>query len=165
MLVRLALWLVLAGCGRIGFDDAGGDAPGDDASTRDGDAMMTIGCADLNLGSALGPNVASGTTSGSGNDDAACSGDGPDVRFGWFAPSTGMYQFDLCESEENWDSVMYVRSGSCSGTQLACNDDACGGFAGLQPKVTLTLEAGQPIVIVVDSQFPAGAYQLAITKL
>lgn len=177
--MRLAGSLLLAACGRIGFESAGTPADGspgpgdsDGAPITDGtttvdvpaDAPM-IGCADFNLGSALGRNLASGSTSGTGNDTSACSGDGPEVTFGWFAPATGSYRIDLCDSEELWDSVMYVRNAACNGTQLACQDDACGGFAGLQPRITLDLVAGQGIVIFVDSQFPEGNYQLAIEQL
>lgn len=176
----MALVLVTAGCGRVAFsplDDAptGSDpiGPGDavadgavDASTPI-DAPPMIACADVHLGSALGPSVATGNTAGRGNQYASCSGEGSDVSFGWFAPATGMYRIDLCASEEFWDSVLYVRNGDCNGAQLACSDDACGGAAGLQGRVTVNLTAGQGIVIVVDAAAPAfdGDYQLAITQL
>lgn len=173
--MKAAWWSLLfaAACGRIGFepvrDDTGGDARGalgDGAGIGgDGSAMPTIPCANTNLGSVLGPDIASGSTNGAGNDSAACSGDGPDVSFGWFAPATASYQIDLCGSDTTFDTLLYVRDGSCTGTQLACNDDAC-GIGGIQSRVTVPLTAGQGIVIVVDSVFPvAGSYQLAITQL
>lgn len=174
-MIKVARWsLVLAAaCGRIGFDPVGGESSGDArggtgdgaTTTGDGASMPTIGCVDVNLGSALGANVAAGTTNAAGNDSALCSGDGPDVSFGWFAPATASYTIDLCASDMSYDTLLYVRNGSCTGTQLACNDDAC-GLGGIQSRVTVSLAAGQGIVIVVDSVFPvAGNYQLAITQL
>lgn len=173
--MKAARWSLLfaAACGRIGFEPVGGDTHGDardalaDGAGASGDSstMPTIPCADTNLGSALGPDVASGSTTGTGNDTVACGGDGPDVTFGWFAPATASYRIDLCASDMTFDTLLYVRDGSCTGAQLACNDDAC-GLGGIQSRVTVPLTAGQGIVIVVDSVFPVtGSYQLAITQL
>ena len=150
-----------------GGDGGGGGGGGGDGGAGDGGIMPTIGCVDENLGSALGANVAAGSTAGRGNQFSACSGDGNDVTFGWFAPATASYRIDLCASEEMFDTVLYVRDASCTGAQLACNDDACGGPAGLASRVTVALTAGQGIVIIVDELFPTGGgnYQLAITQL
>jgi len=171
---------LLTACGRFGFDpvaDAGapGDGsgvPGDgavlggDGAGLDAPPAQMLACADMNLGSALGPNVASGSIDNAGNQYMGCSGDGNDVTFGWFAPAAGTYRIDLCGSEQMWDSVLSVRDASCTGASLACDDDSCGGPAGLQGRVTVTLTAGQGIVIIVDSLFPQnGNYQLAITQL
>lgn len=148
--------MLVAACGRVGFEPIA-ELVGDGA-------VPAIACADMNLGSAVGPAVATGTTMGKGNHYQGCSGDGNDVTFGWVAPAAGRYVIDLCGSDQFWDSVLSVRDGSCTGAQLACSDDVCGGLAGLQGRVTVTLAAGQGIVIVVDSAFPVdGNYQLAIT--
>lgn len=163
----------VAACGRIGFEPPAGGIDGmpatsDGGSTETFDGgVQTIACADMNLGSALGANVASGTTDGAGNQTSACSGDGPDLTFGWFAPATASYRIDLCNSDMSWDSVLTIRDGTCGGAQLACDDDSCGGPAMLQGRVTVNLTAGQGIVIVVDSLYPTvgGNYQLAITQL
>jgi hypothetical protein len=175
---------LLTACGRLGFDPVAGQGagmgdgsvPGDgvgDGAVANGDGMGSdaammpmIACADMNLGSALGPNVASGSVNNAGNQYQGCSGDGNDVTFGWFAPAAGNYRIDLCGSQQSWDSVLSVRDGSCTGSSLACDDDSCGGAAGLQGRVTVTLTAGQGIVIIVDSLAPQnGNYQLAITQL
>jgi hypothetical protein len=173
--------LLMSACGRVGFDPhGGGDDQGsvelddggfgsaldDGGVTVDDAGMQVLPCADRNLGSALGPNVASGTTSGEGNNYSSCSGDGNDITFGWFAPATASYRIDLCASQMSLDTVLYVRNGSCTGTSLACNDDGC-GLGGLQSRVTVSLQAGQAIVIIVDELFPTGGgtYQLAITQL
>jgi hypothetical protein len=173
-----ALVVLAAACGRVGFEpvtatdvasrDGGSTTDGTPSGdTMGGDGGMTIACADMNLGSTLGPAVASGSTMSAGNDYTGCSGDGNDITFGWFAPSAGMYRFDVCNSPSQfWDSVLSVRAGSCTGQQLACNDDACGGAGQLQSRVTVSLAAGQGVVIVVDSLVPLdGMYQLAITQL
>ncbi len=164
------LLLLLAACGRIGFETregaSDGGVPGDGASTGDGGPIPQIACADMNLGSALGPGVASGSVAAAGNQYQGCSGDGNDVTFGWFAPAAGSYRIDLCASEQLWDSVLSVRDGTCTGPSLACDDDSCGGLPELQGRVTVNLAAGQGIVIIVDSLVPqSGTYQLAITPL
>lgn len=178
-MLRCALaLLVVAGCGRLGFDAVRGDggdngpsdvSPGDgmppDDAAIDGPPQM-IACADMNLGSALGPSVATGSIDNAGNQYSSCSGDGNDLTFGWFAPATATYRIDLCGSDANWDSVLSIRNGSCTGASLACDDDSCGGGGGLQGRVTVNLTAGQGIVIIVDSLFPQnGNYQLAITQM
>ena len=82
-----AAWLGMllsCACGRIGFDDHGDDenptALGDGGTSGesgdsddsgvlgDGGTTSTIDCVDLNLGSIMGANVASGSTSGAGNN-------------------------------------------------------------------------------------------------
>lgn len=176
-----AAWAIAlcTACGRIGFDPSG-EAGGNSGERDDsgvstagdpdarGDAQLPmIGCADVNLGSMLGTNVSTGTTAGKGNDLSGCSGDGDDLTFGWFAPATATYRIDTCASASNLDTVLYVRNGSCTGTQLACDDDSCGGGIGIQSRVAVNLTAGQGIVIVVDELFPTGGgnYQLAITQM
>jgi hypothetical protein len=165
----VALCLATA-CGRIGFDPSADDARGDGGGTdtsSGGDAVPPLlECADMHLGSALGPNVASGSTIGARNDVAECGGAGPELTFGWSAPATASYTIDLCASNLTYNTVLSVRDGTCTGTELACNDDAC-GLGGLQSLVTVSLVEGQGVVIVVDSAVVAagGMYQLAITQL
>lgn len=128
-----------AGCGRIGFDSLGDDAQPHDGAIGDGapNDGATIACVDMSLGSAVGPNVASGTTVGKGSQFEGCSGDGPDLSFGWIAPAAGTYRIDLCASPSGYDSTMAVLDGSCSGTELACDDDGCGGIGPSRLTVTL----------------------------
>jgi hypothetical protein len=158
--------LMVAGCGRFGFGHANDAAPVDDGSRDTGPTPGAIACADLQLGSALGSAVASGTTVGKGNRYGICDGDGPDVTFGWSAPATATYRIDLCSSPNPFDSTLSVRNGSCAGEVLACNDDDddCGdsGASG----VTVSLTVGQSVVITVDGFFDddEGDYQLAITQ-
>src|SRR5262249_35638915 len=66
--------------------------------------------------------------------------------FSYQAPATGLYTIDTLGSQ--FDTVLYVRANTCSGGELACNDDA--GDGSLQSQLEVSLLAGQSIVIVVD---------------
>ncbi|HEY5922022.1 MAG TPA: hypothetical protein VIV11_10150 [Kofleriaceae bacterium] len=171
--MRAAVGLIVCAtaCGRIGFDPSGSSMPGTDGATDAATTMLdggagVIPCADMNLGSAMGQRIAMGSTQAAGNDTSACSGDGDDVTIGWFAPVAATYRIDLCESNFGFDTVLYVRDGGCTGPQLACDDDSC-GLVGIQAEVSVSLAAGQGIVIVVDGKTPVvgGNFQLAITQL
>jgi hypothetical protein len=174
-----AIVLALGACGRIEYDPlaralADGSLVLADASlASDGPAMTdgslvivdgSPGCADIDLGSATGESVASGTTSGQGNDYSACSGEiAPDVAFRWVAPSAGSFTFDVCSGGDAlFDTVLSARDGSCEGPQLACDDDSCGGVVGLKSRITVQATAGQEIIVVVDGLFGPGSYVLAI---
>jgi hypothetical protein len=105
----------------------------------------------------------SGSTAG-GNlvGGASCGGFGgtnaPDASFLYTAPFAGSYTVDTAAS--SFDTVLYVRSNTCSGAELACNDDT-GGTR--QSRVTLSLAAGQRVVIVVDGYSTAsGSFNLHI---
>jgi hypothetical protein len=123
----------------------------DGADESAGDYALTITeqilmCPDADLGSAL-PLTHMGNTTGEPNEvDGSCTGGaGPDVGLTWTAPSNGMFVLDTFGSA--FDTVLTVYDGAtCSGTELACNDDE----GGAQSEVTLALSAGQTITIVVD---------------
>lgn len=177
---RVCVVVLIAACGRIGFDSLG-DGMHRDANRLDGSGAlagdgglfdapaMTIACADQNLGSAVGPDVASGSTSGRPNQYTGCSGDGSDIAYGWFAPASGMFRIDLCASAPGYDTALAVLQDSCTGPQLACNDDGpgnCGGAPDLASALTINATAGSGYVIVIDGQAPGGGnYQLAITQM
>ena len=127
--------------------------------------MSTPGCPTTDLGSSL-PVSVSGSTAGAANlaGGASCGGYGgsnaPDASFLYTAPVSGSYTIDTAGSA--FDTVLYVRSTTCSGAELACNDDS-GGTR--QSRVTLTLAAGQRIVIVVDGYGAAsGSFNLHINS-
>ena len=146
------------------YDAAYLDAPG----THSIDAPLPpdggpAACANFDLGSSLGA-VTTGSTVGHANSYMSCNGQmSPDVSYAWTAPATAQFTIDLCNSpEQYWDSVLYVRDGSCSGMQLACDDDGCP--TSLLSRVRLGLTAGQLVVIVVDGFFDAGRFTLTITQ-
>jgi hypothetical protein len=178
----LAPLVLVAACGRIGFDPTGpagdssaSDAPLGDGAAGDGTAdsatdapvdTMVASCADMDLGSALGPSVASGNTGSTGDDYNACAGGGsPDLSFRWVAPATATFRIDLCGSNIVWDSALTVRSASCTGAQLACDDDSC--MTSLHARINLSATAGSTYIIIVDGSGggESGTYQLAIAQL
>ncbi|WP_437784086.1 MXAN_6577-like cysteine-rich protein [Sorangium sp. So ce1097] len=83
-----------------------------------------------------------------------------DAGYAFTAPVTGDYVFDTYGSA--FDTVLHVRDGSCRGPQLACNDDT----RIEQSEVTVTLEAGQTVVVVVDGfrNTSAGAFTLNVRR-
>lgn len=128
---------------------SGGDASAPrDASDAAADVTVDVGaCMARSLGSRVGDAVAEGDT-GDGADDGAgtCGGEGaPESYFVWTAPSAGTYTFDT--NGTDFDTVLYLRDGACTGAEIDCNDD---NDDGVQSTVTATLRAGQTIVIVVD---------------
>src|SRR5437667_66933 len=74
-----------------------------------------------------------------------------------------------CGDGTNFDTVLYMRSGTCaSGPEVAagCNDDACLNATGLNrsSRLTPTVTAGQTYFIVVDGYGGAqGTFSLTVT--
>jgi hypothetical protein len=157
---RMMLFLQL-GCGRVGFDPAD--------TMPDADPIASAAsCADVDLGSSLGPDVASGSTvDGRDRLEACGGGQGNEITHSWVAPSSGRYRIDTCASDPFWDSVLYIHDATCGGPMLGCSDNACGELTTLHGALTLDLIASQRIVIVVDATAPTwdGTYTLAIQKL
>ena len=106
------------------------------------------GCEDCfngDLGGAA-PQSISGSTAMAGDDVAPNCGPpgGPDRVFTFTPAHSGVYTFTTAGS--TFDTVLYVLAGGCSGTTLACNDDALGVLS----SVTLALSAGQTVAVVID---------------
>ncbi|MBX7080257.1 MAG: hypothetical protein K1X88_13765 [Nannocystaceae bacterium] len=104
---------------------------------------------------ALGPAVPDSLFGNSfGDDDAfsgSCGGAGsPDAAYTFTAPADGVYTFDTAGS--GLDTVLYVLDGTCSGTELGCNDDG----AGSQSALALPLVSGQTVTVVVDGNAAVG---------
>ena len=84
----------------------------------------------------------------------------PERTYLWRAPFAGTFRFDTAGS--SFPSVVYLRAGGCTGTELGCDradtlDE--GGF------VILRMEEGDTVVVVVDGQQSArGPFQLNITS-
>jgi len=148
----------------VGAPDARADAAGDDAGDAAGDAGPAPdvgGCGATPLGSRLGV-VATASTSGAGSLEGTCGGaDAPDAVFSWTAPRAGTYRVDTGGSD--FDTVLYVLDGGCAGAELDCNDDA---EKTLQSELTVTLRAGQTVVIVVDGydEAESGPFSLNINE-
>ncbi len=144
-------------------DSVDNDADGDtDCADSDcaGDPAC-VSCPDTDLGSATGSPVQTGSTVGAGADlTGSCSSGSAgaeDLAFSWTAPSNGTYTFDTDGSI--YDTVLYVLDGTCSGAEIACDDDS---GAGTQSSITLNLSAGQTVIVVVDGYGGAGDFVLNV---
>lgn len=122
-----------------GYDSESG------AFTLSTSAQTADGCDASDLAGAL-PLTESGPTTGASNEEGSCGGDGaPELVFAWTAPQAGTYTIHTTGSD--FDTLLYVRDGSCIGEELGCDDD---GGPSTQSSLTLKLAAGQDIVIVAD---------------
>jgi len=144
-------------------DAAALDVPRDLPGAVDADvAAPDVGaCGARPLGSRTGAPVATGTTRGAGALAGICGGAGaPDAAFSWTAPRAGTYRIHT--GGAGYNTVLYVRDGACDGAEVACNDDAEKTF---QSQLSVTLRAGQTVVIVVDgADGGAGAFEISIEE-
>jgi hypothetical protein len=100
-----------------------------------------------------------GTTSGASTLAGTCaeSLNAPERVFAWTPARSGTATIRTCDGAGTaYDTVLYLRQGSCSsGSEIACNDDTVGchtsepsDFHG--SRITPTVVAGQTYFIVVD---------------
>lgn len=103
-------------------------------------------CTPRSTGGGVGMAIFSGSTVGAPNAvTGACGGSSAaDAVHVWNAPSAGSFTFDTVGSD--FDTVLYLRDGSCAGTELGCNDDT----SGTESEVTVTVTSGQVLYVVVD---------------
>ncbi len=125
------------------------------------------GCADHDLGSALPVTFQGDTVQGGDGFQGTC---GvllqQDKAHLWTAPRSGTFVFDTAGS--GYGNALYVLTG-CRGTELACSASATAGRRGA-PRVKVTLEQGQTVLVVVDGLPRDGAalpirYSLHINEL
>jgi hypothetical protein len=154
--MRACCFFVLAACGRIGFEPAS-DAPPRDAPPE----TPSFTCADMDLGSALGPSVLRGTTVGAGNDLPSCTGiDSEEVALAWTAPSSGLFRISTCSSSYNTTLLIAASCGALpAGT---CANDV--GNCLPHEIVDLSFSAGERVVIVIDGNNSRGPFVLDITQ-
>jgi hypothetical protein len=91
------------------------------------DAGLGPECASERLGSVLGVPASMGST---------------ERRFLWTAPRDGVYTVDTVGS--TFDTVLYALE-SCTGPEITCADGN-----GDDTSITLDLQAGEQVVLVVD---------------
>jgi hypothetical protein len=112
-----------------------------------------------------------GVTSGLSTQSGSCgiSDKAPEAIFQWTPASSGPATIATCGSATLYDTVLYLRSGTCGGAELGCSDDSAGCGTG-EPstyhasRLTPTVTAGQTYFIVVDGYNGAkGAFSLSIT--
>ncbi len=111
-----------------------------------------------------------GTTSGTSSQAGSCgnSGTSPEQVFQWTPAVSGTAAIQTCGAGTSFDTVLYVRSPSCTGSEITsgCNDDACTNSAGLfrASKLTPEVTAGTTYFIVVDGYGgAAGSFALQVT--
>ncbi|MCK6551504.1 hypothetical protein L6R52_37050, partial [Myxococcota bacterium] len=156
----VVVWVDAYGAGDAGdfvLNVTEASSPTDGGVPDDGGSPAV--CWSRELGGAIG-QVASGVlASSAGTTAGSCAGGGAEDVLLWTAPRAGEYTLDTFGS--SFDTVLYVRDGACDGAELACNDDA----SGLQSSVTLTLAAGQVLVVYVDAygSGAAGSWVLNVT--
>lgn len=90
--------------------------------------------------------IASGSTVDVGNEQAgSCGGDrAPEVIVAWTAPMSETINIDTMGSD--YDTMLYVRRGECTGMEAGCDDDAIAP----QSRVTVAVMAGETLYIFVD---------------
>jgi hypothetical protein len=118
-------------------------------------------CPMVDLGSMV-PTVASGNTSTQQNvTSGACGGEqAGEVSYLFTAPAAASYTFTTQGS--SYDTLIYLRDGSCFGPELGCDDD---GGGDMTSRVQLMLAAGQDVVLFVDGWGSSvGAYVLRINS-
>src|SRR5207247_667415 len=76
-----------------------------------------------------------GSTSGASTLAGTCgsSGTAPEKVFQWTPTTSGTATIQTCGAGTNYDSVLYVRSPTCTSPEVTagCNDDACPNASGL----------------------------------
>ncbi|MCX4242474.1 hypothetical protein [Paraliomyxa miuraensis] len=120
-------------------------------------------CAAVDLGAvAMASEVADSTAQIDKLQGSCVNVPGRDVVFRWVAPVDGVFTFDTIGS--SFDTVLYLRQGQCSTTEIACNDDSGGS---LQSMLVVGASAGAELTVVVDGygldEF--GALALHITQM
>lgn len=141
-------------------DNANGQADCDDPDCVN-DATCFV-CYETDLGSAYGTAVASGNTSGMGNQrDPSCVGNAgvEDVVYQWVAPATGIWTFSTDGSD--YDTVLSLEVSGC-GTESQCSDDYSGETTS---SIEQFLNAGDTVFINVDGYSTTGNYVLNIDVL
>ncbi|MCK6553772.1 hypothetical protein L6Q96_04190 [Candidatus Binatia bacterium] len=98
--------------------------------------------------------VAGTTVGGTSAFGGSCGGAvfAPERVFQWTPTVSHDASISLCGSPfaTNFDSVLYVREGTCVGPELACNDDGGSFMCGRASRIALPAVAGTTYFIVVD---------------
>jgi hypothetical protein len=110
-----------------------------------------------------------GVTTGISSLAGTCgsTGTSPERVYVWTPTASGQATISTCGDDTGYDTVVYVRQGTCAGSQLACNDDTAGCGTG-EPNdhhgssVTVSVTAGTPYYIVVDG-YGGAQGQFALT--
>ncbi|MFO0606076.1 MAG: alkaline phosphatase family protein [Polyangiales bacterium] len=139
-----------------GTDDDGDGSV--DCADPDCASETSCACVVADAGSALGRAIATGTMAGRADTArGSCGGAGLlDAAVTWTAPSAGTFSFDTAGSDRNNNTWLHVHRAACNGPELACNDTA----SGIQAAARVALNAGERVVVVVESANPTLPWML-----
>ncbi len=123
-------------------------------------ACQCVSCSSTTIPAAGG--VVTGTTFGLSAAASQCgygTETAPEAVFAWTPNTTGYATIDACGSD--FDTVMYLRVGSCGGTEDGCNDD---GSCGVTSLLTPYVFAGTTYFIFLDGYYGnSGDFTLTVT--
>jgi hypothetical protein len=106
-----------------------------------------------------------GAAADNGNSSTAdCTGSNTGARPDVFYKFTPTANARVTIRTTGYDSIIYLRSGSCAGSELACNDDedyVAGNFGSLLSGVAVT--GGTTYYLAVDSYGPGGDFTLTLS--
>lgn len=88
--------------------------------------------------------VFNGATTGTSQLTGGCDGGNvsPETVYQWTPDVSGYAKISVCGGTTNYNTVLYMRSGSCAGSEIACATSSC--------STTANVMAGQAYVIIVD---------------
>ncbi|MCA9546468.1 MAG: hypothetical protein KC613_18815, partial [Myxococcales bacterium] len=118
-------------------------------------------CADHDLGSRTGLNLAGGSAGGLNADDfqGRCGFlDQEERAYRWVAPADGVYLFDTTHWRGQGDTTLYLLD-RCDGESLVCNMNPLIDHGGA--RLTVFLRAGDERLVVVDG---GGDFLLSIVR-
>jgi len=156
-LLLAALVPALSACG----PQAGSSPPSTAEQLQPQSPARAVSALDIGIGSALGSPVASAFSCSQTNQSApACAYSGAsDQAYLWTAPYAGTFTFNTLGA--SYDTVLHIYD-RANGTALGCNDDDQGT---LQSSITLSLNAGQSLRIVVDGYaWACGSFVLNVSS-
>ncbi|AGP35307.1 hypothetical protein SCE1572_12735 [Sorangium cellulosum So0157-2] len=125
--------------------------------------ITELACPIIDLGSTA-PQTVTGTTADFSDILAPGCGyfGGPEATYLFTAPAYALYTFDTEGS--TFDTLLDVRDGSCAGPSLKCNDNADPTGVLTHSRLSVLLDAGQSVVVSVDSYEASGEYTLSVTR-
>ena len=137
------------------------------AAGQQGDYALTYqrsGCATATR--IIGNGDYDGSTVGLLDEDwGTCGGSAGETEY-WLALCAGRtVTATTCNAVTNYDSVLYFRSGSCLGTQLACNNDSTCALSARRAEVTAPLVQGLNFLRVDGYAGATGSYRVTISGL
>jgi hypothetical protein len=159
------------GDGLLDAADPACTGAGDDDELVVSPSCDGFGGAVIDLTTAPGtPIVQIGTTVGApaaltSTTTASCPATGgPEVAFRLVLGQATdlLLSLDHPGTSAGWDPVLYVRSASCIGTQVGCNDDAGGS---LRSELVLSAVPAGTYFVFVDSAGSSGDFELHVTPL